>query len=121
MIWQQVISEEAASIPDWVEASDAHLTLVKIGYVNAASLMDWKGANDEHLLFSNSPTGRMTQLQWDDFLADLAEGNTEPVLLIRNSKGEFVHEGNHRIRACAQLKQPLLVVLRCFAGLSEPD
>lgn len=121
MMWQTVICEEASSIPDWLVASDEHLTLVKIGYVDASSLLNCKGANNEHLLFDSSPAGRMTQQQWHDFLNEMVEGNTEPVLLIRNSKGTVVHEGNHRIRACAQLNRPLLVELRCYAGLNEPD
>lgn len=115
--WISVVSEEVETLPEWIEPTNRHLTLVKVGYVDAASLLPIPGANDEHLLFANSPTGRMSAEQWHSFLVTMQGGNLEPVLIIYDQNGIRIHEGNHRIRACAALDLPVLVELRCYAGM----
>ncbi len=115
--WISVVSEAAERLPEWIEPTNHHLTLVKVGYVDAASLVPIPGANDEHLLFANSVTGRMSAEQWRSFLATMQGGNLEPVLIIYDQSGIRIHEGNHRIRACAALELPVLVELRCYAGM----
>lgn len=115
--WISVVSEEVESLPEWIEPTNRHLTLVKVGYVDAASLLPIPGANDEHLLFANSASGRMSAEQWQSFLSTMQGGNLEPVLIIYDQNGIRIHEGNHRIRACAALDLPVLVELRCYAGI----
>ena len=115
--WISVVSEEVETLPEWIEPTNSHLTYVKVGYVDAASLLPIPGANDEHLLFVNSVTGRMSAEQWQSFLSTMQGGNLEPVLIIYDQNGIRIHEGNHRIRACAALELPVLVELRCYAGM----
>ncbi|MCL5797117.1 MAG: hypothetical protein M1579_06450, partial [Gammaproteobacteria bacterium] len=80
--WISVVSEEVESLPEWIEPTNRHLTLVKVGYVDAASLLPIPGANDEHLLFAHSASGRMSAEQWQSFLSTMQGGNLEPVLII---------------------------------------
>ena len=115
--WISLVSEEAETLPEWIEPTNNHLTLVKVGYVDPASLLPIPGANDEHLLFTHSATGRMSAEQWQSFLSSMQGGNLEPVLIIHDQSGIRVYEGNHRIRACAALALPVLVELRCYAGM----
>jgi hypothetical protein len=115
--WISVLSEDVEILPEWIEPTNSHLTLVKVGYVDAASLLPIPGANDVHLLFTKSTTGRMSAEQWQAFLATMQGGNREPVLVIHDQSGIHIHEGNHRIRACAALGLPVLLELRCYAGM----
>ena len=115
--WISLVSEAVETLPEWIEPTNSHLTLVKVGYVDAASLLPIPGANDEHLLFAHSASGRMSAEQWQSFLSTMQGGNLEPVLIIYDQNGIRIHEGNHRIRACAALDLPVLVELRCYAGM----
>lgn len=115
--WISVVSEAVEHLPEWIEPTNHHLTLVKVGYVDAASILPIPGANDEHLLFANSATGRMSAEQWHSFLSTMQAGNLEPVLIIHDQNGMRIHEGNHRIRACSALALPVLVELRCYASM----
>jgi hypothetical protein len=115
--WISLVSEAVETLPEWIEPTNSHLTLVKVGYVDAASLLPIPGANDEHLLFTHSATGRMSAEQWHSFLVTMQAGNHEPVLIIYDQSGIRIYEGNHRIRACAALDLPVLVELRCYAGM----
>lgn len=117
MQWLSVISEETEQIPLWVTPSDDHLVTVKVGTVDPSSLIDLPGDNNEHILFVQNPTGRMKHKEWQDFCNDIkANGNLNPVLIIKDSKGIRVHEGNHRIRACLLTQTPVLTELRIYGG-----
>lgn len=111
------MSEDVEILPEWIEPTNNHITLVEIGYVDATSLLPIHGANNEQILFAHSPTGRMSAEQWQSFLSTMQGGNLEPVLIIHDQSGICIHEGNHRIRACAELAFPVLVELRCYAGM----
>lgn len=84
--WISVVSEDVETLPEWIEPTNNHLTLVKVGYVDAASLLPIPGANDEHLLFAHSATGRMSAEQWQSFLSSMQCGNLEPVLIIHDQR-----------------------------------
>jgi hypothetical protein len=59
----------------------------------------------------------MSAEQWQSFLSTMQGGNLESVLIIHDQSGIRIYEGNHRISACAALELPVLVELRCYAGM----
>lgn len=117
MLWLSVFSEDKEHVPLWATPTDDTLVTVKVGMVDSLSLIDIPGANGEHILFEQNPTGRMTLEEWSEFCSDIkAKGNVDQILIIKDSKGTRIHEGNHRIRACLLNKMPVYTELRIYGG-----
>lgn len=115
MIWLSVFSEDTEQVPPWVTPSDDHLVTVKVGLVEPRSLIAYLGANDEQVIFAKNIFGRKSTEEWRTFFKDISEnGNLEPVLIIKDSKGTRLHEGNHRVRACLIARRPVLTELRIY-------
>jgi hypothetical protein len=118
--WETIEVIDRQKCPAWVEPNDSHLTLVKIGKVKPESALKIKGANKEDQLFEKSKTGRYNNEDFKELVKSLKEkGCLESILILADSQGVHVSEGNHRIRACFEAGTLLYEELRCFGEVEE--
>lgn len=119
MKWITVMSDKKDPVPSWSRATDADLTRVVLGMAEPGELLrlQSEGKNVPEQ-FIESQTGRMTEGEWAAFKADLrARGMKDPVLVVVDSKGLKIYEGNHRIRAAEEAGLPVFTELRCFGNI----
>jgi hypothetical protein len=79
------------------------------------ALLKIPGARGEHTRFEKSPTGAKNSAQWTDLKAKLATGYDaeRPIVVWVTNKGPTIAEGNHRLRALAEMQVatvPTLVI-----------
>jgi len=130
--------------------TNQHLTRTDAGTLPTSTLLQLPGARGEHRLFQDSPTGGKSPEEWEAFVTSIRKGRKtledytprikSPVFVLvewtddlrpaqkRAMKGErfgcvqaFIHEGNHRVRAAAELGMTEVPVEVRFFGHSERE
>jgi len=101
----------------WVAGPRA-VTRIDSGVIDPRTLQRIPGEMGEEKLFKTSPTGRMSEAQWDAFLNDIKQNGIKNEILVIVEKNGKVHisEGNHRLRAAIALGVPIPVEIRYFGN-----
>jgi hypothetical protein len=103
--------------PTW-RPGPADLTRLDSGELPAEALLNLAGAEGEEALFTNSPTGRMTAVEFEALVSDLrTHGMRYPVTVHVEQDGRvWIQEGNHRLRAGHRAGIPISVEIKYFGN-----